>query len=350
MFMKKKISVLVSGLLACSLLFSACGTSSSSSSGTSASSQSASSGETSGAWEPSGTITMVAAAAAGSGYDTSARQFSKLYNETGIVKQTIKVDNDAGGAGQVGYTNFYNNEKGATDQLIVASTATITGAIGNNWEVTYEDLTPICKLVVDSWVIVSKTGNDKYDSIEKVIEALKNDPSSLKIGAAAPPDPDYIGLVLFCQKIGVDPNAIQYVVYDGGGESVPALLGGDVDLCISTVGEFSSYVEAQQIKALAVASENSLSGAFEGVPTFKDLGYDFVYGNWRGIWGPSDMPAECLEYWQNASKALIETDEFKQTCDDMQWIIEPVIDDYDVWVADFASEIEEAMRVTGIIE
>ena len=301
-------------------------------------------------WAPSGTVSFIAAAGAGSGLDTSGRQFAKLFNETGIVSSSIKVENDAGGAGQVGYTNFYNNDTGADDKLIVASAAMITGSIANNWDFDILELTPVLKVVVDSWVIVSKTGDTRYDTLDKVIAALQADPSSLKIGAAAPPDPDYLGLVMFCQLIGVDPNAIQYVVYDGGGDSVPALLGGDVDLCISTVGEFSTYVEAKQVTALAVASDNPLSGAYEGVPTFRSLNYDFSYGNWRGMFGPKDMPAEALAFWQDATKKLVETDAFHQTCADMQWIEEPVIDGFDTWLADYTADVTAAMKASGVIQ
>lgn len=304
----------------------------------------------SGAWEPKGTVTMIAAAAAGSGYDTSARQFCKLFNETGIVKANMKVVNDAGGGGQIGFTNFLNNNKGADNMLIVCSTASVNGSIIDNWPATYATLTPIAKLVVDSWTIVSKAGDTRYDTIEKVIEKLQNDPSGIKIGGALQTDPDYVGYVILANELGIDISKVGYVVYDGGGESIPALLGGDVDVCISTCGEFASFVEAKQVTALAVATEEPLSGVYGGVPTFKEKDIDFVFGNWRGFWGPADMPAEALAFWQDAAKKLVETDEFAKACEDMQWIKEPVIDGYAKWVADFYNDNKAALQQAGVID
>lgn len=335
----KRISIIVLCLAMTLLLaFTGCGSNTSSSGGSSA------------GWEPDGTVTMIAAAAAGSGYDTSARQFCKLFNETGIVKATMKVVNDAGGGGQIGFTNFLNNYKGADNMLIVCSTASLNGSIIDNWPATYETLTPIAKLVVDSWTIVSKAGDTRYDTVEKVLEKLKTDPAGIKVGGALQTDPDYVGYVILCNDLGIDISKVGYVVYDGGGESVPALLGGDVDVCISTCGEFSSFVEADQVTALAVATEEPLSGVYEGVPTFKEKNIDFVFGNWRGFWGPADMPEECLKYWQDASKKLIETEAFEKACADMQWIKEPVIDGYAEWVAEFYNDNKSALQQAGVID
>lgn len=301
-------------------------------------------------WEPSGPITFVAAAAAGSGFDTSARNFAQVFNSTGIVKQSVKVVNDAGGAGQVGFTNFAHNYEGSDEAIIVASTATITGSVANEWEVTAEDFTPIAKLVVDAFVMVCAENNEKYDTIDKITQALKADPHSIKFGAAAPPDPDYIGFVLYLQEIGVDIADIEYVVYDGGGESIPALMGGHIDVAISTVSEFSSAVEAGQVKPIVVASEERMGGVYADTPTFVENGIDLTYGNWRGFWGPKDMPDYALKYWQNVAKQMVETDEWVEVCENMQWTSEPVIDGCKEWVDEFQADIVSALKAADIIE
>lgn len=302
-----------------------------------------------GNWEPSGSITFIAAAAAGGGYDTSARNFSKVMTETGLVKQSIKVVNDSGGAGQVGFTNFVNNYDGGDNALIAASTSSISIPLANEWEVTYRDFTPIAKLVNDAFTIVCTADNTELDTLDKITAKLKENPGSIKIGAAAPPDTDYIGLVLFLNQIGVDISNIEYVCYEGGGEQLPALLGGHIDLAVSTVSEFMAPAEAGQVKPVAVASAERIGGAFSDTPTFVESGVDLTFGNWRGFWGPKDMPAEAVAYWRNVAKQMVETDEWKEICANMQWVSEPVIDDCEQWTADYEADITKALEDAGII-
>lgn len=304
----------------------------------------------SGAWEPDGPVTMIAAAAAGSGYDTSARSFAQLFNETGIVKQTIKVTNDSGANGQVGFTNFAHNYEGRGDALIAASTSSISIAVANEWEVSTEDFTPIAKLVTDAFTIVVNPDNTELDTIDKITARLKEDPGSITIGAAGAPDPDYIGLALYMQSIGVDINDVQYVVYEGGGEQLASLMGGHIDIAASSLSEFSAAVEAGQVKAVAVATEERMGGSYADTPTFREQGIDLVFGNWRGFWGPKNMPAEAVEYWRNAAKAAVETEEWTALCENMQWVSEPVIDDAQAWTEQFESDIIQVCRDAGIIE
>ena len=306
--------------------------------------------EETGAWEPSGPVTMIAAAAAGSGYDTSARSFAKLFNDTGLVEQSIKVENDSGANGQVGFTNFAHKYEGRGDALISASTSSISIAVANEWEVSTEDFTPIAKLVTDAFTIVVNSDNTELDTIEKITARLQEDPGSITIGAAGAPDPDYIGLALYMQSIGVDINDVNYVIYEGGGEQLASLMGGHIDIAASSLSEFSAAVEAGQVKAVAVATENRMGGAYADTPTFVEQGIDLVFGNWRGIWGPKGMPAAAVEYWRNVCKAAVETPEWAELCENMQWVSEPVIDDAQSWTEQFEQDIIQVCRDAGIIQ
>ncbi len=302
-----------------------------------------------GDWEPSGTVTIIAAAAAGSGYDTSARSFAQVLNSTGIVENTIKVVNDSGAAGQVGFTNFALNEVGNNEALIAASTASITIAVANGWDVGYEDFTQLGKLVIDSMTFVCNTDNEDYDTIEEITAALQADPKSIKFGAAPAPDPDYIGFVLYLDSIGVNIADIEYVSYEGGGEIIPAVMGGHVDIGLSGGSEFSAAVEGGQVKPVAVAADARLGGAYSDTPTLKESGIDLSYGNWRGIWGPKDMDPEAVAYWQNALTELSESEEWAEMCVNMQWDQDPTIEGITEWTGEFQEDVIRAMQEAGII-
>ncbi len=333
---------------------SSAGGSGSSSAGTSASanastSSAASSGASAEGWEPDGPITFIAPAAVGSGYDTSARSFSRLFNDTGLVSQSIQVVNNVGDAGQVGFTSFAHDYKSTDNALVAASAASITLSLANGWKVSPDDFTPIAKLVTDAFAIVCAADNTGLDTLDKITARLQEDPHSIRIGAAAPPDPDYIGLVMYLQQIGVSIDDIEYVNYEGAGEQLPALLDGQIDLAVASLSEFSSAVGDGQVKAIAVGTEERMGGSYADTPTFKEQGIDLVYGNWRGFWGPKDMPEEMVAYWRNVARAAIETDEWKELCENMQWVTEANIDDCEEWTKEFTDDILAAMQEGGIL-
>jgi tripartite-type tricarboxylate transporter receptor subunit TctC len=80
-----------------------------------------------------------------------------------------------------------------------------------------------------------------------------------------------------------------YVPYKGTGDLVSSVLGGHVDGAIS----YSSLGLAQRgkVRLLAVATPQRLA-YFTDVPTFRELGIDWVDGAYRGIGVPKSTPDE----------------------------------------------------------
>ena len=96
---------------------------------------------------------------------------------------------------------------------------------------------------------------------------------------------------MIAQKVGVDPSKINYVAFRGGGEATAAILGGNVTVGGSGYSEFSEYIAAGKMKAIAVTSGKRLDGV--AVPTLKEQGIDVEIGNWRGVYGaPGITPAQ----------------------------------------------------------
>jgi len=80
-----------------------------------------------------------------------------------------------------------------------------------------------------------------------------------------------------------------YVAFKGTGDLISSLIGGHVDGAMS----YSSLALAQKGKTrlLAVATPQRLA-YFPDVPTFRELGIDWVDGAYRGICVPKSTPEE----------------------------------------------------------
>src|SRR5690606_20815237 len=92
---------------------------------------------------------------------------------------------------------------------------------------------------------------------------------------------DHIAAGLFAKAVDVDPTQVNYIAFSGGGESLAAILGGQVTVGISGYGEFQSQVESGDMRILAVTSEERIDGV--DAPTLVESGIDVVLQNWRSV-------------------------------------------------------------------
>jgi putative tricarboxylic transport membrane protein len=125
--------------------------------------------------------------------------------------------------------------------------------------------------------------------MKEVIEQLKKDPGSVKWGGGSRGSTEHIAAAMIAREVGVDPSKINYVAFRGGGEATAAILGGNVTVGGSGYSEFSEYINAGKMTALALTSGARLKGI--NIPTLKELGYNVEIGNWRGVYGAPGITA-----------------------------------------------------------
>ena len=92
---------------------------------------------------------------------------------------------------------------------------------------------------------------------------------------------DHITVGLLAKAAGVDPTKINYVAFSGGGEALAAILGNQVTVGISGVGEFLPQVEAGTMRMLAVSTAEKWPGT--DAPTLMESGFDVNVQNWRMV-------------------------------------------------------------------
>lgn len=80
----------------------------------------------------------------------------------------------------------------------------------------------------------------------------------------------------------------------GAGETLPALLRGDIHITISNVASNIGAVRAGQVKAFAVTSDKRLADQPD-IPTMAEAGFPNIGSlNWNGIFAPARTPAPIL--------------------------------------------------------
>ncbi|MFH0258670.1 Bug family tripartite tricarboxylate transporter substrate binding protein [Vibrio rumoiensis] len=260
---------------------------------------------------PPHTINMVAPSGAGGGWDLTIRTVAKTLKDTGIVSSNMPVINRPGGGGAVNLA-YMQTQKGKGDLISVYSPPILLTHLTGLTQYSYKDTTPIARLITDYAAFVVPE-NSKYHSIKEVMDALKKDPKSVKIGGtSAAGSMDHIQFLLVAKAAGVQNlRQIDYVSFQDG-SLVAQALGGHIDLISTGLGDVAGLVESGKLHALAqTANKRVGEGLIAKIPTVKEEGIDVTFENWRGLFGPKDMPEQAVTYWRNAIQKMVQTTEWK---------------------------------------
>ncbi|MFD2215528.1 Bug family tripartite tricarboxylate transporter substrate binding protein [Metabacillus endolithicus] len=304
--MKKLLSIVLLGLLM--VILGACSGESASSNGSEDKEQT-----TNHSNYPEKPITIVAPSGAGGGLDTTSRALAKILDQTELISETITVENKPGGGQVVGTVEFANKEVGNDYKLLLTSTPFILNNLKKegNSPISYRDITPLAQLVTEN-AVLAVSADSKYKDLTSLMEDLKANPSNITFaGGSGPGSYDHLNIVYPAMKAEVDVKSIKYVSYDGGGEALTALLGGNADVVSSDVASVYEYQKAGKVRILGVSSGERLPGEFEAIPTYKEQGIDVELTNWRGIFGPKDMSADAKKYWEEQIEALVTTEDWQ---------------------------------------
>lgn len=275
----------------------------------------ASSGE---AWKPSKPIEVIAPAGAGGGWDTTARTVAKVLEEQKIIDQRMAVVNKPGGGGAIGWA--YVDGKNTDDHLLFPTSPPIMFVpLNGQSDLGHQDFTPIAALTGDYAAYIVHA-DSPYNTMNDLAEAMKADPSSVTVvGDSAPGSMDHMQFVKSISAAGVDAKSVKYVSsQDGAGMTM--LLGGQVDVYSTGVGEAVEQAKAGNIKVLGITAAERLTGeTVADFPTLIEQGIDDEFVIWRGIMGPKNMSTEAAEFYENALKEMVETDAWKEELDRFGW-------------------------------
>lgn len=263
---------------------------------------------------PEKPISIVAPSGAGGGWDLTARAAAKILNQTKLVEQSITVENKPGGGGAVFMAEYATKDKKDNYKLFVNSPPILINhnKKEGNSPYGYEDTTPLAQLTRDYGALVVKA-DSPYKDLKSALEAIKANPSKVTVaGGSAPGSMDHLVGILPAFKYGIDPVKVKYLSYDGGGEAMAALLGGNADIIATDASAVGEYVRSGKVRVLAVSSSERLGGDLTDVPTYKEEGIDAEFTIWRGIFGPKDMSDEAFKFWDEKLKALSEKEEWKK--------------------------------------
>ena len=241
---------------------------------------------------------MVIPAGPGGGLDGTAREVGRVLIDLDLLDK-VSFENVSGGGGGRAMAYFLENATRFEMPLLVNSTPLLVRSLQGVFPYSFRDLTPVA-----AYGILVVRYDDPRGDWHAVVDELREDSRALATGGgSARGSLDHIVLAMALKAADLDPRGVRYLPYDGGGKAMLALLGGEVDLLSTGLGETMAFIDAGQVRVLAVSSPGRVDG-IATAPTFEELGYPLVFANWRGLFGPPGMSAQARQAHRDRLRAM----------------------------------------------
>ena len=123
-----------------------------------------------------------------------------------------------------------------------------------------------------------------YKTLKDLIDDARRNPEKVSFAGSGINGANQAATMRLCALAGIK---VTYVPFKGTGDLVSSVIGGHVSAAMSynTLG----LQHREKTRMLAVATEQRDS-KYPEVPTFKELGFDWVDGGYRGVAVPKSTP------------------------------------------------------------
>jgi tripartite-type tricarboxylate transporter receptor subunit TctC len=238
------------------------------------------------AWEPARPIQLIVGFAPGGGADLAARAAAEAASR--FFPTPIVVINRPGAGGAIAAQHVAGLPPDGLNLLVGGgSESTSLPAFRDLPYDPKRSFRAIIRLTRQPLLIVTRRAG-RYADLRAAVEAAKRAPGTVPHASSGQGSIYHAVFVLLSQAAGVE---MLHVPFTGGAPSLQALLAGTVELAVLAPEEMAGLTQAGEVRPLAVASAARLAG-FPDVPTLRELGWDVVVENMKGLNAPAGLPDE----------------------------------------------------------
>jgi len=231
-------------------------------------------------------IRLVVPFPAGGPTDQFARQYAQaLSNQLG---KPVVVDNKSGASGAIGSLEVKNSAPdGYTLLFGTASTHVLYNLINSKPQYdSIKDFTQIA--VVGDAPIVFAVSPATKGGFKELLEYARINPGKLQYGSAG--EGTYLHIVGERLKYELGGLDIQHIPFRGSAQSIPALIGNQVNMTVDTLGSLINQHRAGNLRIVAIATPKR-SPLIPDVPTVNEVTglKDFQAALWNIVSAPQGL-------------------------------------------------------------
>jgi tripartite-type tricarboxylate transporter receptor subunit TctC len=257
---------------------------------------------------PSRPIKLIVPFPAGGGTDLIAREVA---NKVAVSNGwSIIIDNKPGSGGNLGVDAA---AKAAPDgyTLVLGQTSNLAINPTLYAKLPYDpqkDLSPV-GLVASAPLVLVVAADSPYKTLADVIAAAKAKPEALNYASSGSGTVAHLATELLQKTAGVK---FTHVPYKGAAQGSTDLIGGQIQMYMSSVPTLIGFIKSGKMRPIAVTSAQRTAD-LPAVPTVAESGYKgFEAVTWFGIAGPTGMPKDVVPKLSAAFNKALQDAEVKK--------------------------------------
>ncbi|MFW8565057.1 Bug family tripartite tricarboxylate transporter substrate binding protein [Orrella sp. 11846] len=250
------------------------------------------------------TIRIVVPFTPGGSNDVFARSIAEQLSKK--INRSVIVENKPGAGGSIG-SNDVARAKPDGGTLLLSSSSFVTRAAVDS-KLPYDARTsfePVAMVARGPMLLVTST-EVPYKTVPELIEAAKKgvvNYASSGIGSVGQLSAE---LLSYMADI-----PLTHIPYKGMSGAVTDLMGGRIDIIITTPASLGGAMESGRIRQMA-ATTLETSSFFPDLPTVAQTVPDYSVEIFWGIYAPANTPKEIVDYFNKEIVEITHTDHMKK--------------------------------------
>ena len=236
---------------------------------------------------PAKPIRLVVPFPAGGGTDIIAREVSQKMATNN--KWTFVIDNKPGSGCNIGIDNAAKSSPDGYS-LVIGQTSNLAINPSLYSKLPYDpvrDLTPI-GLIGHAALVLVVSANSPYRTLADVITAAKAQPGFVNYATSGNGTVAHLATELLQREAGVK---LTHIPYKGAAQGINDVIGGQVQVYVSSVPTLIGHIKNGKLRPLAVTSAKRVDDLPQ-TPTVAESGYKgFDAVTWFGLLAPAKLPA-----------------------------------------------------------
>lgn len=239
------------------------------------------------AW-PAKPIRLVVPFPAGGGTDIIGREVAQKITES--TQWAFIVDNKPGSGGNIGIDNVAKSPADGYS-LVLGQTSNLAINPSLYSKLPYDpvkDLAPI-SLVASAPLTLVVSATSPYKTLADLVAAARAQPGSINFATSGNGTVAHLATEMFQKAAGVK---LTHIPYKGATQGINDVIGGQVQVYVSSIPTLIGHIKSGKMRALAVTSARRVDDLPQ-VPTVAESGYKgFEAVTWFGVLGPANLPKD----------------------------------------------------------
>jgi putative tricarboxylic transport membrane protein len=297
---------------------------------------------------PRKSITIIAPASPGGGWDQLARVMQHALVVQKISPVNIEVVNRGGAGGTIGLTELITRHRRDPYTWMVGGSTLVSAMLMHDSRFNLSEAELLARLASE-YDVVAVPMESPFLTMQDLMTEFKENPQSFVWGGGSAGSADHLLIGMIARDAGIDPRSLNYVAYPGGGEAAAAVMGQQIQAGVAGYAEWKDLAEAGKMRLLAISSPKRLVGT--DIPTLHEAGLNVELENWRFVIGGPNMSPEDRSEIVAMLTEMRNSDEWKKVLKTYSWedrfLVGPELETYIAAETRATAELLEDLGLSG---